>query len=135
MVNIFKEIEEGPKGKAFKGMCEISHAFMKSETANAEDELNKFLYKVPNFNDEAKFSSVDEVIKNGFNWYIIGFLYGRGGIHYLIKNNHYKYPDNQTPWQEISRKFTGQLSEGACLNLEESYFDIANSKGIPRDSH
>ena len=89
MVNIFKEIEEGPKGKAFKGMCEISHAFMKSETANAEDELNKFLYKVPNFNDEAKFSSVDEVIKNGFNWYIIGFLYGRGGIHYLIKNNQF----------------------------------------------
>ena len=52
-----------------------------------------------------------------------------------LKNNNYKYPDNQTPWQEISRKFTGQLSEGACLNLEESYFDIANSKGIPRDSH
>jgi len=52
-----------------------------------------------------------------------------------LKNNNYKYPDNQTPWQEISRKFTGQLSDGACLNLEESYFDIANSKGIPRDSH
>ena len=52
-----------------------------------------------------------------------------------LKNNNYKYPDNQTPWQEISRKFTGQLAEGACLNLEESYFDIANSKGIPRDSH
>lgn len=89
MDNIFKSIEEGPKGKAFKGMCEIAHAFMKSETANAEDELNKFLYKVPNFNDEAKFSGVDEVIKNGFNWYIIGFLYGRGGIHYLIKNNQF----------------------------------------------
>ena len=56
-------------------------------------------------------------------------------IRERLKNNNYKYPDNQTPWQEISRKFTGQLSEGACLNLEESYFDIANSKGIPRDSH
>ena len=50
-------------------------------------------------------------------------------------NNHYKYPKNQTPWQEIYRKFTGQLSEGACLNLEDSYFDISNSKGIPRDNH
>ena len=56
-------------------------------------------------------------------------------IRERLKNNNYKYPDNQTPWQEISRKFTEQLSEGACLNLEESYFDIANSKGIPRDSH
>ena len=56
-------------------------------------------------------------------------------IRERFKNNNYKYPDNQTPWQEISRKFTGQLAEGACLNLEESYFDIANSKGIPRDSH
>ena len=56
-------------------------------------------------------------------------------IRERLKNNNYKYPDNQTPWQEISRKFTGQLSDGACLNLEESYFDIANSKGIPRDNH
>ena len=47
----------------------------------------------------------------------------------------FAFPDNQTPWQEISRKFTGQLSHGACLDLEENYFDIANLKGIPRDSH
>jgi dihydroxy-acid dehydratase len=52
-----------------------------------------------------------------------------------LVNNNYKYPENQTPWQEISRKLTGQLSEGACLNLEDNYFDIANSKGMPRDSH
>jgi len=50
-------------------------------------------------------------------------------------NQKYKYPSNQTPWQEISRKFTGQLENGACLELEENYFDIANLKGIPRDSH
>ena len=43
--------------------------------------------------------------------------------------------ENQTPWQEISRNLTVQLSEGACLNLQEDYTDIANSKGIPRDSH
>ncbi len=87
MDNIFKSIEEGPKGHAFKGMCEIAHAFMKAEIANAEDEVKKYLDKAPNFNDERKFVGVEEVIKNGFNWYMIEFLYGRGGIHYLIKNN------------------------------------------------
>ena len=42
---------------------------------------------------------------------------------------------HQTPWQEISRKFTGQLANGACMDLEGNYFDLANTKGIPRDSH
>ena len=51
------------------------------------------------------------------------------------KNKKYKYPQSQTPWQEISRKFTGQLSEGACLDLDDDYHDISNLKGIPRDSH
>ena len=44
-------------------------------------------------------------------------------------------PPNQTPWQEIYRNLTGQLSEGACLNLEDKYFQISKTKGIPRDSH
>ena len=35
MDNIFKNIEEGPRGQAFKGTCEIAHAFMKAERANA----------------------------------------------------------------------------------------------------
>ena len=52
-----------------------------------------------------------------------------------LSSQNYTYPENQTPWQEISRKFTGQLSDGACLDLEEQYFNIAQSKGIPRDSH
>ena len=34
-----------------------------------------------------------------------------------------KYPDNQTPWQEISRRYTGQLSDGACLDTADDYFD------------
>ena len=44
-------------------------------------------------------------------------------------------PPNQTPWQEIYRNLTGQLSDGACLNLEDKYFQISKTKGIPRDSH
>ncbi len=53
----------------------------------------------------------------------------------IKKNKKFKYPQSQTPWQEISRKFTGQLSEGACLDLDDDYYDISNLKGIPRDSH
>ncbi|MDC0057285.1 dihydroxy-acid dehydratase family protein [Alphaproteobacteria bacterium] len=47
----------------------------------------------------------------------------------------FKFPPNQTPWQEISRDYVGQLSEGACLNTKEEYFDVSKTKGIPRDSH
>jgi len=43
--------------------------------------------------------------------------------------------DNQTPWQEISRSLVGQLETGACLETKSIYFDITNTKGIPRNSH
>ena len=42
---------------------------------------------------------------------------------------------NQTPWQEIFRNTVSQLDEGACINLNEKYLDVSNTKGIPRDSH
>jgi len=47
----------------------------------------------------------------------------------------FKFPANQTPWQEIARNYVGQLSDGACLNTKEEYFDVSKTKGIPRDSH
>ena len=56
-------------------------------------------------------------------------------INQRIKNNKFKYPPNQTPWQEIAREYVGQLGEGACLDLKEKYLDIAREKGIPRDNH
>ena len=56
-------------------------------------------------------------------------------INERIKNNKFKYPANQTPWQEIAREYVGQLGEGACLDLKEKYLDIAKEKGIPRDNH
>ena len=37
MVNIFKSIEEGPRGPAFIPSCELAYRFMKIERANAED--------------------------------------------------------------------------------------------------
>ena len=94
-----------------------------------------------NVSPEAAVGGGIAIIKNGdeikidLNRKRVDLLLEDEVIKERLANNNYEYPDNQTPWQEISRKFTGQLAEGACLNLEESYFDIANSKGIPRDSH
>ncbi|HEX5184251.1 MAG TPA: IlvD/Edd family dehydratase [Allosphingosinicella sp.] len=53
-------------------------------------------------------------------------LAGKGG---------YVYPPAQTPWQEIQRALTGQLDSGAILEGSERYQRIAQTKGLPRDSH
>jgi dihydroxy-acid dehydratase len=42
---------------------------------------------------------------------------------------------SQTPWQELQRKFVGQLSDGACLDFAVDYQRISTTKGIPRDNH
>ena len=52
-----------------------------------------------------------------------------------MKKIQFKFPANQTPWQEIARNYVGQLSDGACLNTKEEYFDVSKTKGIPRDNH
>ena len=51
------------------------------------------------------------------------------------KDIKFEYPRNQTPWQELAREYTGQLGDGACLDLKEKYINVAESKGIPRDNH
>ena len=43
--------------------------------------------------------------------------------------------DNDTPWQEIYRKFVDQLADGACLRLEKPYEKILDKKWFARDSH
>jgi dihydroxy-acid dehydratase len=42
---------------------------------------------------------------------------------------------SQTPWQELQRKFVGQLSDGACLDFAVDYQRISTTMGIPRDNH
>ncbi|MFO1082447.1 MAG: IlvD/Edd family dehydratase [Reyranellaceae bacterium] len=42
---------------------------------------------------------------------------------------------SQTPWQELQRKFVGQLSSGACLDFAVDFQRIAETKGMPRHSH
>ncbi|WP_428661871.1 IlvD/Edd family dehydratase [Reyranella sp.] len=43
--------------------------------------------------------------------------------------------ESQTPWQELQRKFVGQLASGACLDFAVNYQRIAQTKGVPRHSH
>lgn len=47
----------------------------------------------------------------------------------------YRYPASQTPWQEIQRGIVGQMETGAILEGAEKYQQIAQTKGLPRDSH
>jgi dihydroxy-acid dehydratase len=46
-----------------------------------------------------------------------------------------KMPPSQTPWQEIFRKDTDQLSEGMVLKSAIKYQRIAETYGVPRDNH
>ncbi|RYH09900.1 IlvD/Edd family dehydratase [Tropicimonas sp. IMCC6043] len=47
----------------------------------------------------------------------------------------FPYPDHQTPWQEIQRSIVDQFDEGMVLKPAVKYQRIAQTKGLPRDSH
>ena len=47
----------------------------------------------------------------------------------------YKYPESQTPWQEMQRAVVGQMETGMVLEPAVKYQRIAQTKGIPRDNH
>ena len=47
----------------------------------------------------------------------------------------YQFPANQTPWQEIQRGIVGQFDTGAVLEPAIKYQRIAQTRGLPRDSH
>ncbi len=53
----------------------------------------------------------------------------------LAKSGGYKYPDHQTPWQEIQRGIVDELSNGMVLKPAVKYQRIAKTKGLPRDNH
>jgi dihydroxy-acid dehydratase len=53
-------------------------------------------------------------------------LQGHGG---------YRYPQHQTPWQEIQRGLVDEFSAGMVLKPAVKYQKIAATKGIPRDNH
>ncbi len=47
----------------------------------------------------------------------------------------YDIPQPQTPWQEIHRAITGQYPGGAVIETAIPYQRIAQTRGLPRDSH
>jgi dihydroxy-acid dehydratase len=53
----------------------------------------------------------------------------------LDKAGGYKFPESQTPWQEIQRGIVDELSHGMVLKPAVKYQKIAVTKGIPRDNH
>jgi xylonate dehydratase len=46
----------------------------------------------------------------------------------------YRYPESQTPWQEIQRGMVSQFDEGMVLKPAVKYQRVAE-KGVPRDNH
>ena len=53
----------------------------------------------------------------------------------LDKAGGYKFPESQTPWQEIFRNTTDQLAQGMVIKGAVKFQRIAKIKGIPRDNH
>ena len=53
----------------------------------------------------------------------------------LAEAGGYRSPASQTPWQEIQRGLVGQFETGAVLENAVKYQRIAQTKGLPRDSH
>jgi len=52
----------------------------------------------------------------------------------LEKQGGYKYPESQTPWQEIQRGMVDQLADGMVLKPAVKYHRVAQ-KFVPRDNH
>jgi dihydroxy-acid dehydratase len=52
----------------------------------------------------------------------------------LEKSGGYKYPESQTPWQEIQRGIVDQLAQGMVLKPAVKYQRVAQ-KYVPRDNH
>ena len=53
----------------------------------------------------------------------------------LDGNGGYRFPKNQTPWQEIQRGIVDQFDQGMVLKPAVKYQDVAHTAGTPRDNH
>ncbi|MGK6354670.1 IlvD/Edd family dehydratase [Sphingomonas sp. DT-207] len=53
----------------------------------------------------------------------------------LVAEGGYAFPAAQTPWQEIQRTIVGQFDTGAVLEPAVKYQRLAQTQGLPRDSH
>jgi dihydroxy-acid dehydratase len=53
----------------------------------------------------------------------------------LEKQGGFKYPESQTPWQEIQRGMVDQLGEGMVLKPAVKYQRVVQTRGVPRNNH
>jgi dihydroxy-acid dehydratase len=53
----------------------------------------------------------------------------------LAAQGGYAVPASQTPWQELQRATVGQMGTGAVLEPAVKYQHLAQTVGVPRDSH
>jgi dihydroxy-acid dehydratase len=61
----------------------------------------------------------------------------KGTADILVTDDEIKrrFPESQTPWQEIQRGIVDQLDNGMVLKPAVKYQRVAQTKGLPRDSH
>ena len=60
---------------------------------------------------------------------------GNGGVKNWKRQGAIAIRPRRPPWQEIQRAYVGQMGEGMILEGAEKYQRIAQTFGVPRDSH
>ena len=74
-----------------------------------------------------------DIIKIDLNKFTANMLVDEKEIELRKKDGPPKYPDHQTPWQEIYRSHVGHMSDGGTLENAVNYQKV--KKSIPRDNH
>ena len=67
------------------------------------------------------------------NNYTANMLVSDKEIEERKKNGVPTFPESQTPWQEIQRKYVGELADGAVLENAVKFQKV--KKSLPRDNH
>ena len=74
-----------------------------------------------------------DTIQIDLNKFTANMLVDRDEIENRKKDGPPKYPEHQTPWQEIYRNHVGHMSDGGVLENAVTYQKVKNS--LPRDNH
>ena len=74
-----------------------------------------------------------DTIQIDLNKFTANMLVDQDEIENRKKEGPPKYPEHQTPWQEIYRNHVGHMSDGGVLENAVTYQKVKNS--LPRDNH
>ncbi len=74
-----------------------------------------------------------DTIQIDLNKFTANMLVDHDEIENRKKDGPPKYPENQTPWQEIYRNNVGHMSDGGILENAVNYQKV--KKSLPRDNH